>query len=85
MMTVADVIRNMNDADLAMFFYTLIDEQNKVISESLEEQGISNSIVSIPALSYLHHLNFLKQPAENVFHFEEGDNERPSQLPKGDE
>lgn len=69
-MTVADIVRSMNDVDLAQFLYTIISERDKVISESLAEQGIPNSIISIPSLGLMHHLKFLRQPAENVFSFE---------------
>lgn len=43
-MTVADVIRNMSDMQLAEFSEMIISERDKVISESLSEQGVSHSI-----------------------------------------
>lgn len=73
-MTVADVIRRMDDQSLARFLSSLLEERDKVIMESLAEQGLSVSLVSMPDLSYAHNLNFVKQPAETVFHFEEENN-----------
>ena len=70
-MTVADVIRNMSDMQLAEFLEMIISERDEVISESLSEQGVSHSLISMPALSVLHHLRFLQRPAEDVFNIEE--------------
>lgn len=67
MMTVADVIRSMSDLELAQFLYTIIDERDKVISESLVEQGIPNSLITMPTLAVAHHMSFLRRPAEEVF------------------
>lgn len=69
-MTVADAIRIMTDEQLAQFLNAIIDERDKIMSEKLEEQGIHNSLVQFPALSYVHQLQFLKRPAEEVFEME---------------
>lgn len=66
-MTVADVIRGMSDSDLANFLALIVSERDKVISESLREQGIENTLYEAPALSVIHHLNFIQRPAEEVF------------------
>ena len=70
-MTVADVIRNMSDQDLASFLEAIISERDHVMSEKLTAQGVPHSLIEMPALSFLHHLRFLQQPAENVFEVEE--------------
>lgn len=66
-MTVADYIRNMDDVRMAHFFQAIISERDKVISEELSLKGIPNSVIEIPSLSILHHLKFLRRPAEDVF------------------
>lgn len=69
-MTVADVIRSMSDLELAQFLYTIINERDAVISESLTEQGVPNSLIQMPYLAVAHHMSFLQRPAEEVFNLE---------------
>ena len=70
-MTVADMIRNMSDLELAQFLEAIISERDKVMSEKLTAQGVPHSLIEIPALSVMHHLKFLQRPAEDVFELEE--------------
>ena len=73
-MTVADVIRNMTDMELADFLSMIIYERDNVMSEKLAEQGVPHSLIEMPALSVLHQLKFLQRPAEEVFNMEATDN-----------
>ena len=70
-MTVADMIRNMSDEELAGLLEAIISERDHIMSEKLTAQGVQHSLIEIPALSLLHHLRFLQQPAENVFEHKE--------------
>lgn len=72
-MTVADMIRNMTDMELAHFLETIISERDKVMSEKLAAQGVPHSLIEMPALSVMHHLQFLRRPAEDVFELEDND------------
>lgn len=69
-MTVADVIRSMNDIELAQLMNEIFSERDHVMSEMLEEQGIPHDLIEIPCLSIARHLAFLRRPAEEVFVFE---------------
>ena len=64
-MTNGDWIRSMSDIELATFFETLLSEREAIISERLTAQGIPNSIVSMPGVSVLNHLKFLRSPFES--------------------
>lgn len=70
-MTVADVIRNMSDIELAQFLNFIVSERDHIMSERLKEQGVENTLVEFPHLSIAHHLKFLQGPAEEVFDWEE--------------
>lgn len=70
-MTVADMIRNMTDLELAQFLEAIISERDKVMSEKLTAQGVPHSLIEMPALSIMHHLKFLQSPAGDVFEVEE--------------
>lgn len=63
-MTVADWIRGMTDEELAAFITGLISERDHVMSEKLAEQGVSNSLIEIPAISMARHLEYLQRPFE---------------------
>lgn len=63
-MTVADWIRSMTDEELAAFITGLLSERDHVMSEKLDAQGIPNSLIEIPEVSYLRHLEYLQQPME---------------------
>ena len=65
-MTVADWIRGMTDLELAEFITGLISERDLVISKKLAENGVSNSLVEIPAISLARHLEYLQRPVEEV-------------------
>lgn len=69
-MTVSDVIRSMDDLELAQLLNEIFSERDHVMSEMLEEQGIPHDLIEIPCLSIAHHLAFLHRPAEEVFVFE---------------
>lgn len=64
-MTVADWIRSMTDEELAAFLTALISERDHVMSKKLDKQGIPNSLIEIPEVSYLRHLEYLRQPMED--------------------
>lgn len=70
-MTVADMIRNMSDLELADFLSTMLSERDHVMSEKLANQGVPNSLIEMPQLSILHTLKFLQGPAGDVFEVEE--------------
>ena len=73
-MTVADVIRSMSDLEMAQFLEAIISERDKVMSEKLQEQGVSNTLIEMPVLSVAYNLAFLRKPAEYVFDLEARDN-----------
>jgi hypothetical protein len=64
-MTVADWIRSMTDEELAAFITGIISERDHVMSEKLAKQGIPNSLIEIPAVSLVRHLEYLQQPMED--------------------
>lgn len=70
-MTVADMIRNMTDLELAQFLEAIISERDKVMSEKLAAQGVPHSLIEMPTLSVMHHLKFLQRPVDEVFEMEE--------------
>lgn len=72
-MTVADVIRSMEDIELAQLLNEICSERDHVMSEMLEEQGVPHDLIEIPCLSVAHHLAFLRRPAEEVFDLESED------------
>lgn len=74
-MTVADVIRNMTDIELAQFLEAIISERDQIMSEKLAAQGVQHSLIEMPALSVMHHLQFLRRSAEEVFELEDNDEE----------
>lgn len=61
-MTVADWIRSMTDLELAEFITGIISERDHVMSEKLAENGVSNTLIEIPAISVASHLEFLQRP-----------------------
>lgn len=69
-MTVADMIRGMDDVGLANFLSMIVSERDKVISESLRDQGIENTLYEYPGLSVMHKLKVLQSPAEEFFEWE---------------
>ena len=69
-MTVADVIRSMDDIEIAQLLNEICSGRDHVMSEMLEERGIPHELIEIPCLSVAHHLAFLRRPAEEVFNFE---------------
>ena len=58
-MNVADIIRSMDNLELAQFLNEICSERDHVMSEKLEEQGIPHDLIEIPCLSIAHHLAFL--------------------------
>lgn len=82
-MTIADVIRSMDDIELAQFFYDVVDSRDKVISESLAEQGVPNSLITMPTLGVAYHLGFLRRPAEDLFDLEKMEEERNRRADNG--
>ncbi len=65
-MTVADWIRSMTDVELAQFFYTLLHERDLLVTKQLAEQGIQNSLISMPAVSLAKHLRYLQSPMKEA-------------------
>lgn len=70
-MTIGDWIRSMDDMELAHFLEMIISERDAVMSEKLTEQGVPNSLISMPILSVAHHFKFLKSPVGDYFGIEE--------------
>lgn len=64
-MTVADYIRSLTDEGLAKFFYTLLHERDLLVTKQLTEQGIQNSLISMPGVSIAKHLKYLQSPFYN--------------------
>lgn len=64
-MTVADWIRSTTDEELAAFITRLLSERDHVMSKKLDELGVPNSLIEIPAVSLALHLEFLQQPMED--------------------
>lgn len=74
-MTVADVIRGMDDIQLAEFLHLIIHERDLIMSEKLAAQGVPNDLISLPAVSIAQQLQLLREPAGTIFNLEEGDDE----------
>ena len=64
--TNADRIRDMSDEELAELLHSIIHEGDVMMIEKLKKQGIEASLVEAPVLSVKAHLEWLKQPAEEV-------------------
>ena len=64
--TNADRIRDMSDEELAELLHSIIHEGDVTMIEKLKKQGIEASLVEAPVLSVKAHLEWLKQPAEEV-------------------
>jgi hypothetical protein len=63
-MTVADWIRSSTDEELAAFITKLLSARDHAMSEKLDKLGIPNSLIEIPEVSFLMHLEYLQQPME---------------------
>ena len=70
-MTIAEWIRGMTDIELAQFLEAIMSEYDKVMSDKLAAQGVPHSLIEMPALSVVHHLQFLRSPREQFFEFDE--------------
>ena len=73
--TNADFIRGMSDIELAKFLEQVMSERDAIMSERLTEQGVPNSLISMPTISIAHHLAFLRRPAIECVEFEGSEGE----------
>ena len=63
--TNADRIRAMSDEELAELLQGILHERDVIICEKLSNQGIEISLVEAPDVSFMAHLEWLKQPVDD--------------------
>ena len=61
-MTIADRIRGMTDEELAAFLTGIISERDHMMSKKLDECGVPNILIEVPAISMARHLEYLQRP-----------------------